>query len=155
MADTPQGLIADSSRQAPDTIRGFVFQLWHSVHAWLELGEGDQLFLEGAEDFDVLSAQGATVNQTRLHQPEFLCDPPPCCKQFAIFWFVRERNRAVRINYRFHYDFSTCTRTWSSVWRHRWPKSMEQVPGGLSLNRANTNISARRKIFRRLARRFC
>jgi hypothetical protein len=101
MADRPQGLIADSSRQAPDTIRGFVFQLWHSVHAWLELGEGDQLFLEGAEDFDVLSAQGAIVNQTKATSAGISLRSAAVLQAIRNFWFVRERNRAVRISYRF------------------------------------------------------
>jgi hypothetical protein len=101
VADTPQGLIADRSRQAPDTIRGFVFQLWHSVHAWLELGEGEQLFLEAAEDFDVLSAQGAIANQTKATSAGISLRSAAVLQAIRNFWFVRERNRAVRISYRF------------------------------------------------------
>lgn len=40
-------------RDATDSIRGYVYQMYQSVLAWMELKENDLLILEGAEDFDV------------------------------------------------------------------------------------------------------
>jgi hypothetical protein len=45
-----------------------MFQIWHSVHAWLELKDEEFLYLEGAEDIDVMgpdSAQAVQVKHTR------------------------------------------------------------------------------------------
>ena len=91
MADTPQGLIADSSRQAPDTIRGFVFQLWHSVHAWLELGEDEQLFLEGAEDFDTVSPSAATASQTKATAASISLRSDSALQAIRNYWLTREK----------------------------------------------------------------
>ena len=32
-------LHGDPKRQAVDSLRGYVYQIWHSVHAWLELAD--------------------------------------------------------------------------------------------------------------------
>jgi len=50
-------------RQADATLLAFHFQLWHTVLAWLQLGPGDRLWIEQAEDFDVTSADTATAVQ--------------------------------------------------------------------------------------------
>jgi hypothetical protein len=55
LSDAPQG---DIARQAVAALRGYAFQLYGSVLAWLELKEGEDLFLEVAEDYAVV-AQGA------------------------------------------------------------------------------------------------
>jgi hypothetical protein len=55
LSDAPQG---DVARQAVASLRGYAFQLYGSVLAWLELKEGEDLFLEVAEDYAVV-AQGA------------------------------------------------------------------------------------------------
>ena len=41
-------------RQATDSIRGYCYQLWHSVYAWLNLKENQTLLIEGAEDFAII-----------------------------------------------------------------------------------------------------
>ena len=48
-----QGLKADPKRQATDPLRGYRYQIWHSVNAWLDLADNETLYLEGAEDFDI------------------------------------------------------------------------------------------------------
>jgi len=60
-----EGLAGDKRRQATDAIRGYVYQAYQSVLAWMRLGEEEVLFLEGAEDFDVHSADGATATQVK------------------------------------------------------------------------------------------
>jgi hypothetical protein len=52
LSDAPQG---DVARQAVAALRGYAFQLYGSVLAWLELKEGEDLFLEVAEDYAVLA----------------------------------------------------------------------------------------------------
>src|SRR6266536_3220972 len=64
MPDEPRPpLPGDPMRQADATLLAFHFQLWHTVLAWLQLGPGDRLWIEQAEDFDVTSADTATAVQ--------------------------------------------------------------------------------------------
>ena len=60
-----EGLVGDKRRQATNSIRGYVYQAYQSVLAWMRLGEDEVLFLEGAEDFDVHSADGVTATQVK------------------------------------------------------------------------------------------
>ena len=47
MAETTiQPLKADPRRQANDALRGYLYQIWHSVHAWLSLDD-DEIPLSG------------------------------------------------------------------------------------------------------------
>jgi hypothetical protein len=52
LSDAPQG---DPGRQAVAALKGYAFQLYGSVLAWLELKEGEDLFLEVAEDYAVVA----------------------------------------------------------------------------------------------------
>lgn len=52
------GIDADRRRQAVASLRGYAYQLYASALAWIGLGNSEQLFLEVAEDYAVLS-QGA------------------------------------------------------------------------------------------------
>src|SRR5437868_465195 len=58
-------LDADPKRQAVDALRGYIYQIWRSIFAWIDLSDVDLLYLEGAEDFDVLSASAAVVTQVK------------------------------------------------------------------------------------------
>ena len=59
-------LSADEKRQATDSIRGYVYQVYQSIYAWMKLGPNDTLILEGAEDFDVSNQAGvATATQVK------------------------------------------------------------------------------------------
>ena len=44
------------------------YQLWHTVLAWLQLGPGDRLWIEQAEDFDITNSGTATAVQVS-HSP--------------------------------------------------------------------------------------
>ena len=59
-------LNADTSRQAVPSIRGTVYQAWQSIDAWLRLADDSAaIFLEGAEDFDLVRQDGAVTVQVR------------------------------------------------------------------------------------------
>ena len=62
---TIQPLIADPKHQANDSLRGYRYQILHSVHAWLSLADDEILYLEGAEDFDIVSPETTTVVQVK------------------------------------------------------------------------------------------
>src|SRR5712691_8060770 len=60
-----EGLVGDKRRESTNSIRGYVYQAYQSVLAWMRLGEEEVLFLEGAEDFDVHSAEGVIATQVK------------------------------------------------------------------------------------------
>jgi tetratricopeptide (TPR) repeat protein len=60
-----EGLVGDKRRQATASIRGYVYQAYQSILAWIRLGNDEVLFLEGAEDFDVHNADEVTATQVK------------------------------------------------------------------------------------------
>jgi hypothetical protein len=62
LSDEP---IGDQTRQAVACLRGFAYQLYASALAWLSLGDGEQLFLEIAEDYAVATREALTGVQVK------------------------------------------------------------------------------------------
>lgn len=52
-------------RQAPASIRGYCYQMWCAVYAWLNLDENQTLFIEGAEDFDIIEKDNQRTVQVK------------------------------------------------------------------------------------------
>jgi hypothetical protein len=88
-------------RQATDPIRGFVHQFWHTVHAWLDLAPDDVLFVEGAEDFDVVGGSAAIVNQVKATIANLTLRSPDVTQAIKNFWEVLELNGGRELQYRF------------------------------------------------------
>lgn len=64
LTDDPAG---DPKRQAIASLRGYVYQLYASALAWVDLRQGQQLYLEVAEDYATLAnevLQGVQVKDT-------------------------------------------------------------------------------------------
>jgi tetratricopeptide (TPR) repeat protein len=59
------GLVSDPARQAHDSFRGYVYQILRSILVWMDLGDGEQLFLEGAEDLDRIGDVEAVTEQVK------------------------------------------------------------------------------------------
>lgn len=84
------GLSGDPKRQATDALRGYVYQIWHSVHAWLELDDNEFLVLEGAEDFDIVSPGSATVVQVKDTAPNITLRTTAVIEAITHFWQLRK-----------------------------------------------------------------
>ena len=63
--DGNNALIADISRQADASIRGYYYQVLHSALAWVRLEGNQTLYLEAAEDFDVVANNQAITTQIK------------------------------------------------------------------------------------------
>jgi hypothetical protein len=61
----PPDFNVDPNRDATASIRGYVYQIYQSVLAWLELKENELLVLEGAEDFDVHDKLSVVTTQVK------------------------------------------------------------------------------------------
>ncbi len=95
-------LSADPSRQAVATIRGYIYQFWWSVDAWLQLQNADDMiYLEGAEDLDRVTADGATTEQIKHEAASISLNNRRAHKALENFWTVSEKEVSRRIA--FHY----------------------------------------------------
>jgi hypothetical protein len=58
-------LISDKKRQAVPTLKGFTTQIWQSVLRWVSLDDTGVIFLEGAEDIDLLQPHHTETIQVK------------------------------------------------------------------------------------------
>lgn len=91
----------DAKRQAVPAIRGYVYQIWHSVHAWLELADEELLFLEGAEDFDIVGPEKATAVQVKDTAANITLRSSAVVDAIAHYWQLRSTHPEKTILFRF------------------------------------------------------
>lgn len=58
-------LSGQPERQARDALLGYDYQIWRTVEIWMQIGIGEVLYIECAEDFDLVTAHSATTNQVK------------------------------------------------------------------------------------------
>ena len=103
MAETTiQPLNADPKRQASDSLRGYRYQILHSVHAWLSLADDEILYLEGAEDFDIISPETITVVQVKNTRHNITLRSQEVNDAINRYWKLRDNrlNRSVKFRFR-------------------------------------------------------
>ena len=98
---TIQPLKADPKRQANDSLRGYLYQILHSVNAWLDLAGNEILYLEGAEDFDRVSDEAATVVQVKDTQHNITLRSPEVNDAINNYWDLRTKNPSLKVKFRF------------------------------------------------------
>jgi len=59
-----QPLEGDPKRQAIPALRGYIYQIWHTVLDWITLEKDEVLYIEGAEDIDRIG--GGKINETEI-----------------------------------------------------------------------------------------
>ena len=94
-------LKANTSRQANDPLRGYLYQIWHSVNAWLNLADDEILYLEGAEDFDTVSDDAATAVQVKDTKHNITLRAREVIDAINNYWELRTNNLDRRVKYRF------------------------------------------------------
>jgi hypothetical protein len=79
-----------------------VYQAWCSIDAWLQLTTAEQvIYLEGAEDFDVLSEGGAITVQVRHTEAPISLGTGKAREALQHFWTLNTREQSRQIDY--HY----------------------------------------------------
>jgi hypothetical protein len=58
-------LRGDPRRQAVAPLRAYEYQIWQTIHAWLELSDKEIIFVEGIEDYDKVSENKAELTQIK------------------------------------------------------------------------------------------
>ena len=102
MAETTiQPLKANPKRQAHAQLRGYLYQIWHSVDAWLDLADDEVLYLEGAEDFDRVSDEAATVVQVKDTQHKITLRSQEVIDAINHYWELRTNNPGWKVKFRF------------------------------------------------------
>jgi hypothetical protein len=97
------GLATDPKRQANDALRGYVYQILRSVMVWIELGDRDELILEGAEDLDLITNTDALVEQVKdtAGSGTITLRTPAVRDALGHFWGHRQRNPGYQIRFRY------------------------------------------------------
>ena len=97
----PTLLIGDPARQAPDLHKGLVYQIWRSVEAWINLGDEEIPFLEGAEDYDVVSSTSGTTVQVKATVGNISFTSKAVISALISFWLIKNNNQDKQIWLRF------------------------------------------------------
>lgn len=94
-------LVGDPRRQAVAALGGYDYQIWRSVEAWLRLTDGETLFLECAEDYDVVSDASAQAVQIKNSADDVSLGSSDVRKAIVEFWKLRDRNPGRQPSLRF------------------------------------------------------
>ena len=94
-------LNADPKRQADAQLKGYLYQIWHSVNAWLDLADDEVLYLEGAEDFDRVSNDTATATQVKHTQRNITLRSQEVNDAINNFWELQANNPDRCVKFRF------------------------------------------------------
>ncbi|WP_165186488.1 hypothetical protein [Paraburkholderia dioscoreae] len=84
--------MGDPARQAIASLRGYDYQIWRSVEAWMRLAKGQTLYLECAEDFDLVDDRGAESTQVKNSAKDISLGSSDVREAIENFWLLRERN---------------------------------------------------------------
>ena len=93
-------LKADPKRQAHASIKGYHYQILHSVEAWLGLAKDEILYLEGAEDFDKVSGDAATATQVKHTRGNITLRSQQVIDGINNYWELRTNNPDRRVKFR-------------------------------------------------------
>ena len=94
-------LKANSKRQATDSLRGYRYQILHSVKVWLDLAEDEILYLEGVEDFDIVSDSAATLVQVKDTQHNITLRSQEVNDAINHYWESQTKYPDLTIKFRF------------------------------------------------------
>jgi hypothetical protein len=85
-------LISDKKRQAVPTLKGFTYQIWQSVLRWVSLNDTGVIFLEGAEDLDVLQPHQAETIQVKATAENITLQSTAVQEAIVHYWQHQQAN---------------------------------------------------------------
>ena len=98
--EATEPLLGDPQREAADLQRGIVFQIWSGLRAWMDLTDQQQLWLEGAEDYDVVDVEDATAVQLKATAANITLRSDSVIDALNSYWLIRSQNNK-NITFRF------------------------------------------------------
>src|SRR5690349_10699888 len=110
IAGLPAPLSGDPSRQAVYSLQGTVYQAWWSIDAWLRLTNPDEvIFLEGAEDFDIIKSDTAITVQVKKHTASVSLGTAKAHEVLEHFWTLNCKDPTRLIHYHYLTTSSVAT----------------------------------------------
>jgi hypothetical protein len=100
-SDENPPLANDPARVAAASMRGYWTQVWGSVLAWIDLGDAERLYLEGAEDIDRVSGLAAETIQVKDVHGNISLRSVDVIDAIDNAWAHRQRNPTRSIRFRF------------------------------------------------------
>jgi hypothetical protein len=100
-ADNNLPLVNDPAREATASMRGYASQIWRSVLIWIRLQDADRMYLEGAEDIDLIHGSAAETTQVKATAGNITLRSPDVVEAINNAWLNQERNLDREIRYRF------------------------------------------------------
>jgi hypothetical protein len=94
-------LQGEPERQAIASIGGILYQIWQSVLAWISLESSEVLYLEGAEDFDIVGPDQASAVQVKRTTTPISLGSSKAIKALGDFWRLREKNPGRKATFRY------------------------------------------------------
>ena len=96
-------LANNPAREAVAAASGYSYQILQSVLAWVNLSDAEVLFLEGAEDFDHLTAESATVHQIKHTRASgnITLTSPDSLQAITNYWSHATRNPGKKVRLRY------------------------------------------------------
>jgi len=98
----PEQLPGDPRRQAVFSTHGDVYQAWWSIDAWLRLADADEvIYIEGAEDFDIVRTDAAIAVQVRRNTGTISLGTAKAHVALENFWTLscQDVNRQIDFHY--------------------------------------------------------
>ncbi|NQU61941.1 MAG: hypothetical protein HQ512_12490 [Rhodospirillales bacterium] len=98
-----EGLKGDPRRSASATVRVFFYQFWQTVEAWIDLDPEELLFVEGAEDFDLIGSDEATAVQVKDNKASgsLTLGSANALTALGNFWTARKDNTGRKVQFKF------------------------------------------------------
>lgn len=97
----PTGFTGVPNRDATASIRGYVYQIYQSVLAWMTLDEVSILVLEGTEDFDVHTESEVVATQVKCESKNVTLRSKAVVDAINNFWTHRLSNSDFRVYLRY------------------------------------------------------
>ena len=91
------------ARQATAPLRAYNYQIWRTIHAWLELDGDELIVIEGVEDFDIVAGGDALLNQVKDKKASGAITLNSADVRDAVnnFWTARSENPKFRVRLHF------------------------------------------------------
>src|SRR5258706_13183953 len=101
-APLPPPLSGDPAREAVHSLRGYMYQIWRTVEAWVQLKQDEALYVECAEDFDVVGAGCGFGVQIKNTAKPISLGSADARAAIVNYWKLRKRNPNVpRLHFRY------------------------------------------------------
>ena len=101
--EAPSG---DQAREAIDSLRGYVYQIYQSAIAWTDIKEDEFLYLEVAEDFAVVAAEALKAVQVKETASRVTINSDSIISSIESFIKLQRDNPSLNVSFR-HLTTST------------------------------------------------